>query len=194
MVVCSSSGFGLLPIESTTLSTGMMNSDPSIGTGRARPESSGSPSSILTHLSPVTQPSFVAEDLDRVGQPVKLHTFLDRVLMLLDACGHFLVAAAVNDHALFSTDAQRDANRVHGRIASADNRDAPADHDGCVSIREIVGVHQVDARQELVGRVHAIQVLARDSHEAAAGRLRCRRRQPRSPFRPSVRPLRWSCR
>ena len=71
--------------------------------------------------------------------------------MLLDACGHLLVAAAVNDHAFFSTDAQRDANGVHGRVASPDNRDAFANHDWCVSFGKSIRMHQVDARQELIG-------------------------------------------
>ena len=52
-----SSGFALVPMATTTRSQSTTNSDPSTGTGRRRPEASGSPSSIRTQRSPVTQPS-----------------------------------------------------------------------------------------------------------------------------------------
>ena len=40
-----------------------------------------------------------------------------------------------------------------------------ADLDRRVEVREAVGLHQIDARQELVGRVDAVEVLARDVQE-----------------------------
>ena len=52
----SISWFTRWPIAMITVSTSMVNSEPSIGTGRLRPLSSGSPSSIRMHSMPVTFP------------------------------------------------------------------------------------------------------------------------------------------
>ena len=54
-----------------------------IGTGRRRPESSGSPSSIFMQRIARTLPVAVVEDLDGLGEPVKLDAFLFRVMDLL---------------------------------------------------------------------------------------------------------------
>ena len=70
---------------------------PGLGTGRRRPEASGSPSSIFTHSMPGDPARVVAEDLDRVGQPVELHALLHGVVQLLDARRRLLLAAAVDD-------------------------------------------------------------------------------------------------
>ena len=50
-------GLGPWPIAITIVSIGISYSDPSIGTGRRRPEASGSPSSMRWILRPVTNPS-----------------------------------------------------------------------------------------------------------------------------------------
>jgi len=47
---------GTCPSASITVSTGIVNSDPFIGTGRGRPLSSVSPSSIFTHSIPESRP------------------------------------------------------------------------------------------------------------------------------------------
>ena len=49
-------GFGRWPMASITVCTGSTNSLPAQGTGRRRPDSSGSPSSMRWHSRPRTQP------------------------------------------------------------------------------------------------------------------------------------------
>ena len=55
-VVCLISGFGPWPIAITTMSTSSTYSLPAIATGLRRPLASASPSSILIHFRPLTQP------------------------------------------------------------------------------------------------------------------------------------------
>src|SRR5699024_6843678 len=57
LVVEGISGFGDVPNAIITVSTSNSNSEPSIVTGLLLPDSSASPSSILIHLIPLTQPS-----------------------------------------------------------------------------------------------------------------------------------------
>ena len=61
---------------------------PAIGTGRRRPDASGSPSSIRTHRKPRTPPRAVIQNLDRIREPVKLHAFLLGVMDFFSAPGH----------------------------------------------------------------------------------------------------------
>ena len=56
LVVERISGLGLVPIAMMTVSTSRTQLEPSMGTGRRRPYSSGSPSSCLTSSMPLTWP------------------------------------------------------------------------------------------------------------------------------------------
>ena len=72
-----------------------------------------------------------------------------------------------------STDPQRRARGVHRDVAAAQDRHVVAAQDGRVLLGEAVRAHEVGARQVLVGRVDAVQVLAGDVDEvgeAGAGR------------------------
>ena len=55
-VVLEISGFGDVPRAMMTVSVGISNSEPGMGTGLRRPLSSGSPSSIRMHFRARTQP------------------------------------------------------------------------------------------------------------------------------------------
>jgi len=55
-VVWGMSGLGLWPMAQTTRSTSVVNSEPGTGTGRRRPEASGSPSSMRRHSMARTRP------------------------------------------------------------------------------------------------------------------------------------------
>ncbi len=50
------SGFGPVPTATIATSSGISNSEPSTGTGRRRPESSGSPSAMRMQRAPRSQP------------------------------------------------------------------------------------------------------------------------------------------
>ncbi len=56
-VVAGTRGLAPLPIDMTTVSTARRNSEPLTGTGRLRPDASGSPSSIFWHSISVTHAS-----------------------------------------------------------------------------------------------------------------------------------------
>jgi hypothetical protein len=84
------------------------------------------------------------------------------VLHLFGAGGHFGFRSAINQRGRLRAQPARRAHRVHGGIAAADD-----DHvaiaavvDGLIEFGELVGAHQVGAREKLVGRVDAVQVLA----------------------------------
>ena len=55
-VVLKINGFGEVPSDMITISTSRMKSEPAFSTGLLLHEASGSPSSISTHLMPLTQP------------------------------------------------------------------------------------------------------------------------------------------
>ena len=82
---------------------------------------------------------------------------------LLAAGGHVLLAAAV-DHRHLAAQAQRRAGGVHGHVASAHDDDLAAQIDGGVVVF-VVAVHEVGARQQLVGADDADEGLALDAHE-----------------------------
>ena len=75
-------------------------------------------------------------------------------------------AAAVDDRDLLGSEAQCRAGRIHRDIAAADDGDVTADLDRRRVFRELVGLHEVAARQELVGRVNTVEALTRDALEA----------------------------
>jgi hypothetical protein len=86
------------------------------------------------------------------------------VVDFLDAGRQLGAGAAVDAHRLVGAQAAGGADGVHGDVAAADDRDALAAQDRRVRVG-VVGAHQVDAGQVLVGRVDALEVLAGDVHE-----------------------------
>ncbi len=83
---------------------------------------------------------------------------------LLHAGRKLRLAAAVDNHRLGTQTLGR-AHGVHRHIAAADDHHLAAHVDGRV-VTLVVGVHEVRTREELVGRDHAVEVLARNAHEA----------------------------
>ena len=83
---------------------------------------------------------------------------------LFAACGEFLLAAAVDDEC-FGAEALGGAHGVHGNVAATHYHATLADaYRGVVGI--VVCVHEVGARQHLVGREDAVEVFTLDAHEA----------------------------
>ena len=70
---------------------------------------------------------------------------------------------AVDDRRLRTEPLGR-AHGVHGHVAAADHHNALPDVDRRIVTR-VVGVHQIGARKEFVGRDHPVQVLAPDPHK-----------------------------
>src|SRR5208337_3920704 len=71
------------------------------------------------------------------------------------------------DVSLPCAEPQRRADGIEGRISAADYGHvlaAEVDHRFVVA-GEFVGMHQVDASQKLVGRVHPVQMLSGNAHE-----------------------------
>ncbi len=60
-----------MPMVVITTSASRTYSLPGTGSGRRRPEASGSPSCILSNFSPLTAPVGVGDDLDRVDQQLE---------------------------------------------------------------------------------------------------------------------------
>ena len=77
--------------------------------------------------------------------------------------GSSFFRTAVDDRGLRAQPLGR-AHGVHRHVAAAHDHDTLPDVDRGV-VRLVVGVHQIGPRQELVGRNHAVEVLARDAHE-----------------------------
>ena len=102
----------------------------------------------------------------------ELDALLLGVLGLLGPGRHLGLGAAVDQVAGLRPQAAGGADGVHGRVAAAHHGDvlAPAVEDRLVVTRGIVGAHQVDAGQELVGRVDAVEVLAGDAQELGQAR------------------------
>ena len=109
---------------------------------------------------------FVAVDGGGVGEHAEVDALFLSVMHLLEARGHLLLRAAVDDGDLVRAQPQRRARRVHGHVAAADHGHLLAHAHGGVGLREGVGLHEVDAGQKFVGRVHAVEVLAGDALKA----------------------------
>ena len=89
---------------------------------------------------------------------------------LLAARRKLRLAAAVDDRRLGTQTFGR-AHGIHGHVAAAYHYHALADIYRCI-VQFVIGVHQIGARQELVGRDHTVQILALDAHEARKTRTR----------------------
>ena len=89
---------------------------------------------------------------------------------LLDTRGQLDLRTAIDDRCL-STQTLCRTHRVHCHVTATDNHRTTTCIDRCV-VLSVVGVHQVRARQELIGRNHTIQILALDAHKARQTRTR----------------------
>ena len=104
-------------------------------------------------------------DLHGVAQGLEDDALFLGVLDLLLTGRQLGHAAAVDDVHGLGTQTQGAAGSVHGHVAAAHNGHLLAGADGGLAGGQ-VSLHQVGAGQELVGRVHALQALAGDAHEA----------------------------
>ena len=133
----------------------MMNSVPATGSGRRRPDASGSPSRIRWNSTPVTL--LFASVTTRVGPAWKMArgALLDRLVDLVRR-GHVLHVAAVDERHLGRALADGGAGAVHRREAAADHHDARA---------LVARVRQAERRdaQVLEAVEHALGVLAGDA-------------------------------
>ena len=162
-VVAASSGLGEVPSAMITTSHSISNSEPSFTTGERRPLSSGSPNSISTHRRPVTQP--FSSPRTAVG--------LVSMRKRMPSSGRGGPPRRAPE-LFFPNGGRRSwprrpavwpcARRPSPRCRRHDHH-ALSDVDRGV-VRLVVGMHQVGPREELVGRDHAVEVLARDAHEA----------------------------
>ena len=120
------------------------------------------------HTARAGQPAFfVAHELDRVGQQAEFDALLAGVLGLFGAGRHFGLGAAINQRRGPRSQPPGRPHRVHGGVAAAHHNHvlAPAVVERLVVLVRLVGAHQVHARQKLVGRVDAVEVLAGDAEK-----------------------------
>jgi hypothetical protein len=149
-----------VPMATTTMSQSIVNSEPGMGTGRRRPPRR------LAELHPLAAEAgdpavVVAEHLERRGQQLEADALLLGVVDLLGAGGQLLAAAPVDDRRLGSA-----PSRLAVRTASIATLPPPTTttrwpwSTGRVGLRA-PGAHEVDPGEVLVGRVDALEVLAR---------------------------------
>ena len=148
-----------------TVSHSNVSKPASIGTGRRRPDLSGSPSSIFWTTTAFTFPFSSTSIFVGLIEPVEVDPLLLGVAQLLDAAGGLGLGPAVDAVDLLGPEAPRDAQAVHRGVAGAEDGDLLAHGDGRVLEGELVAAHQVDASQELVGAVDLPGLLARDAEE-----------------------------
>ena len=84
------------------------------------------------------------------------------MLYLLRARGQFRLAAAVDDVDMLRAETQRRARRIHRDVAAADDSSCLAYLERRRVIGETVRLHEIAAREELIGGVYAAEALARD--------------------------------
>ena len=152
----SQSSSGPWPMASSTRSHGIVNSVPGAGSGRRRPDASGSPSCIRMNSTPGDLAGLlVRDDPRRSGLEDGGDAFLDR---LVDLVGrrHVLHVAAVDERDLAGALADGRPRAVHRGEAAADDHDALAD---------VVRVGQAERRraQVLEAVDDAVGVLVRDA-------------------------------
>ena len=87
------------------------------------------------------------------------------MLHFLCACWHLFFGAAIDEGRGARAKAAGGADGVHCGVAAANHDDVAiaAVVDRLVGIGEFVGAHQVDAGEEFVRRVDAVEVLAGDA-------------------------------
>ena len=133
----------------------MTNSVPATGSGRRRPDASGSPSAMRWNSTPVTL--LFSSVTTRVGAGLEdgPRALLDRLVDLVRR-GHVLHVAAVDERDLLGALADRGARAVHGGEAAAD------DHDPRARVARVGQAERRDA-QVLEAVEHAVGVLAGDA-------------------------------
>ena len=102
---------------------------------------------------------FVGYVFQRVVQGEELDTFFLGVLHLFEAGRHLGFRTAIDNHHPFRTQAFGRAAGVHGGVATTDHDDLLADIERRLRVG-LVGVHDVDAEEELVGGEDMDGVLA----------------------------------
>ena len=103
---------------------------------------------------------------------MELDTLFLRVLDLFLSRGHFGLAAAVDEIDFLRAEPEGHAACVHRDISAAKDCDLLAVPERSVGIAFEVGLHEVRARQILVRRKDAVEVLAFDPHELRKPRAR----------------------
>ena len=142
--------------------------------GRRRPESSGSPSSMRMQRMPRTLP--LPSSRISTGLVSQWNSMPSSSAWCTSSAraGASVLRAAVDAVDLLGAEPQADAHRVHRGVAGADHRDALAERQRRVEVREVLRAHQVAARQQLVGREHAVERIARECRASSGSRRRCR--------------------
>ena len=186
LVAWGTSGFGFVPSAITTRSASIVNSLPGTGIGRLRPGLVGLAELGADALQARDPAVLVAEEARRQRQPVE-----DRALLRRRGGSppRGLPSPAPSAGRRCAPPRRRGGSRA--RTPSIAVSPAPITaaflgrSTGVSYVGEGVRVHEVDAREELVGRVDALEVLARDRPGTSGSPPRCRRRRPSSPPRPS---------
>ena len=155
---------GPWPIASRTRSQGIVNSVPGAGSGRRRPDASGSPGCIRMNSHAGDVALGVGDDPGRAGLEDRGDAFLDRLVDLVRG-RHVLHVAAVDERDLGRALADRRPRAVHRGEAAADDDDALA---GVARVRQAErrGPEVLEAVEDLVGVLarHAelVRVVAAD--------------------------------
>ena len=79
-------------------------------------------------------------------------------------CRHFVLATAIHDDRVFSAQTFGCTHSIHGGVATAYDEHVLAVEDRCVG-GSVGGVHEIHAREVLVGGHNAVEVLTGDTHE-----------------------------
>ena len=158
------SSSGPWPMASSTRSQGIVNSVPGAGSGRRRPDASGSPSAIRMNSTPVTLPFLSVTT--RTGPAWKMAVTPSSIASWTSFDGgHVLHVAAVDERHLRGALADRRPRAVHRGEPAADDDDALA---GVLRVRQAErrGPQVLEAVEHL-GRVLAgdpelVRVVAAD--------------------------------
>ena len=120
-------GFARVPMAVMATSQGISNAESWTGTGRRRPEASGSPELHALELDEDTNPCSSAMNWAKTGWTARdLHALLLGVMHLGQARGHLGLGAAVGQGDALGAQAQRGARGVHGDVAAAEDDDVLA--------------------------------------------------------------------
>lgn len=149
----------------STTSHGSTNSEPGTGS-RPRAARCIGLAKLHFHALEAGDPALlVADDFRRRGEVFEADALLFGMMNFLRARRQFRLRAAIDDHRLRCAETLGRAHSVHRHVAAADHRDAPAVQHRRVGMGKLVGGHEVDAGEILVGGIDAFQVLAGSDHE-----------------------------
>ena len=110
-------------------------------------------------------PLLIPQNARRIGQQMELNPLFFRVFHFFETGGHLGFRAPVNQIGMLRAEPQRGAHGIHCHVAAAEYRHVFPLRNRRVVIREIVGFHQIRARQIFVRGIDAVQVFARNPHE-----------------------------